>query len=65
MERYASSPSPDSIVSFRMLSVVTRYEHHVQEREDTDDVIEDLKSEDQVQDSITAYKPKRNLQKPA
>ena len=48
VETDASSPSPDSIVSFRMSSVVTQYEHHVQEREDTDDVIEDLKSEDQV-----------------
>jgi len=41
VERGASSPSPDSSVSFSMSSVVTLYEHHVQENEDTDDVIED------------------------
>ena len=45
MERYASSSSPDSSVSFRVSSVVTQYEHHVQgdieEVEDTEDVIEE------------------------
>ena len=41
VERDASSPSPDNIVSFRVSSIVTQYEHHVQVEEDTDNVIED------------------------
>jgi len=63
VERGASSPSPDSSVSFRMSSVVTLYEHHVQENEDTEDVIEDPEPEGQIQDYIVAHKSKRNIRK--
>ena len=41
MESDASSPYPDSIVSFGVPTVVTQFERHAQEKEDTDDVIED------------------------
>ena len=51
VESDASSPSPDSSVLFNVSFVVTQYEHHVQEEEDTDDVIEDSEPEGQVQDS--------------
>ena len=34
VKRDASSPSPDSFVSFRVLSVVTQHEHHLHEEED-------------------------------
>ena len=50
VETDASSPSLDSIVSFSVSPVVTQYEHHVQEKEDTDDVIED--SEPEVRSKI-------------
>ena len=64
MESDASPPSLDSFVSFKVSSVVTKYGHHVQEVEDTHDVIEDQEPEGQVKDSIVAHKPKRNMQKP-
>jgi len=60
VERDASSPSPDSSEP----SVVTQYEQQVQEEKETEDVIEDSEPEGQVQDSIAAHKPKRNIQKP-
>jgi len=60
VERDESSPSSNSTVSFKMSSVVTEYEHHVQE-EDIDDVIEDPEPEDKVHDSIATHKPKRNI----
>jgi len=41
VESDASSQSPDSNVSFRVSTIVTQYERHVQEEKDTDDVIED------------------------
>jgi len=61
VESDASSPSPDSIVSFGVPIIVTQFEHHVQEVEDTDDVIEnpDPEPEGQVPDSIAAHKPKK------
>ena len=65
MERDASLPSLDSPVSFRLSSVMTQYEHHVQEEEDIEDEIEDLEPEGQVQDSIAAHKPKKNILKSA
>ena len=43
------------LLSFRMPTVVTQYEHHVQEEKDTDDVIEDPEPKVQVPDSIAAY----------
>ena len=46
---------------FRVSSVVTEYEHHVQEEEYTDDMIEDPEPEGQLPDSIAAHKPKRNI----
>jgi len=58
VEKNASSSSPDSTVSFRVLSIVAQYEHHVQEEEDTDDVIENPNVEGQVQDSIAVHSPK-------
>ena len=61
VESNASSPSPDSIVSFGVSTVVTLYKHHVQEDEDIDGVIEDPEAEGQVSDSIVAHKPKRNI----
>ena len=61
MESDASLPSPDSSVSFRVPSFVTQYEHHVQEEEDTEDVVEDQEPEGQVLDSIAAHKPKRTI----
>jgi len=65
VKRDASSPSPDSTVSFRVLIVVTQYEHHVQEEKDIDDVIKDPNPEGQVPDSIATRKPKRNIRKSA
>ena len=65
VESDASSPSSDSIVSFGVPTIVTQLERHVQEEEDTDDVIEGPEPEGQVQDSIAAHKPKRNIRKPA
>ena len=47
MESDTYPPSPDSSVSFRVPSIVTQSEHHVQEEEDTEDVIEDLEPESQ------------------
>jgi len=44
-------------------TVVTQYERHAQEEEDTDDVIKDLEAEGQIPDSIAAHKPKRNIRK--
>ena len=41
VKRDASSPSPDSFVSFRVSSIVTQYTHHVQKEKDTKDLIED------------------------
>jgi len=41
----ASSPSSDNIVSFRVPTVMTQFEHHVQGEEDIDDVIEDPEPE--------------------
>ena len=61
MESNASPSSPDSFVSFRVPSVVTQYEHRVQEEEDTEDVVEDNEPEGQVQDSIATHKPKRTI----
>jgi len=58
----ASPPSPDSSVLFRVSSVVTQYEHHVYEGEDTEDVIENQELWGQVQDSIAANKPKRKYE---
>ena len=58
VESDASSPFSDSTASFGMPTVVTQFEHHVQEEEDTDDVIEDPEPEGQVQDSIATQKPK-------
>ena len=48
VESDASPPSPDSFVSFRVPSVVTQYEHHVHEEEDTLDAIEDPEPEGPV-----------------
>ena len=48
-----------------MPTIVTQFEHHVQEEANTNDVIEDPKPEDQVPDSIAAHKPKRIYEKPA
>ena len=48
VENDASSPSPDSSVSFRVSSVVTQYRHHVQEEKDIEDLIEDLELEGKV-----------------
>ena len=45
MESDASPPSPDGSISFRVSYVVTQYEHHVQEKKDTKDVVEDLELE--------------------
>ena len=59
MKSDASPPSPGSSVSFRVSSVVTQYEHHAHEEEDTKNVIEDSEPKGQVHDSIGAYKPKR------
>jgi len=64
VESDASSPSPDSTISFRVPNVMTQYKRHVQEEEDTDDVIEDSELEGQVPDSMVAHKPKRNIRKP-
>jgi len=63
VESDTSSPSPDSTVSFKVLTILTHYERYVQEEEDTDDVIEDPEPEGQISDSIAAYKPKRNIRK--
>ena len=48
-----------------MPTVVTQFEHHVQEEEDIDDVIKDPEPEGQVPDSITAHNPKKNIRKSA
>jgi len=63
VESDASSPSPDSTVSSGVPTIMTQFEHHVQEKEDTNDVIEDPELKGQVPDSIAAHKPKRNIQK--
>jgi len=65
VESDACSPFLDNIVSLEVSTVVTQFERHVQEEEDTDDVIEDPKLEGQVPDSIAAHKPKRKIRKPA
>ena len=65
MESDASSPSPDSTVSFGVPTIVTQFKRHVQEEKDTDDVIEDLEQEGQVTDSTATHKPKRNIRKRA
>ena len=57
METDASSPSPDRIVSFGVPTVVTQFERHAQEKEDTDNVIEDSAPKGQVPDSIIVHKP--------
>ena len=59
VESDASSPSPDRTISFGVPTVVTQFERHVQEKEDTDDVIEDPEPEGQVSDSIATHKPKK------
>ena len=64
VESDAFSPSPDNTVSFRVPTVVTQFERHVQEEEDADDVIETSEPEGQVPDSIDAHKPKKNIRKP-
>ena len=51
-------------VSFGVPTIMTQFEHHVQE-EDTCDVIEDPEPEGQVPHSIVAHKPKRNIRNPA
>jgi len=63
VKRNASSLSPDSYVSFRVSFVMTQYEHHVQEVEDTEDVIEVSEPEGQVQGSIAAHKSKKKYTK--
>jgi len=45
VESNASSPSPDSSVLFRVSSVLTQYEHKVQEEKDTEDFIDDPEPE--------------------
>jgi len=59
VESDASSPSPNSTVSFGELTIVTQFEHHVQEEDDTDDVIDGPRPEGHVSDSIVAHKPKK------
>ena len=59
VESGASPLSPNSSVPFRVPYVVTQYEYYVHVEEDKEDVLEDPKSE--VQISIAAHKPKRNI----
>ena len=59
VESDTSSPSPDSTVSFKVLTVLTHYERYVQEEEDTDDVIEDPDPDGQIPNSIATHKPKK------
>jgi len=61
VENDASPPSPDSSVSFKVPSFVRQYEHQLHEEEDTEDV---GSGTSQVQDFITAHKPKRTIQNP-
>ena len=65
MESDAFPPSPDNFVSFRVPSVMKKYEHHVHEKKETEDVIENPELGGQVLDFITAYKLKRNIRKPS
>ena len=61
--QWCISTSSDIFVSFMVSSVVTQYEYKVQEEENTEDVIKNPEPKGQIQDSIAAHKPKRNIQK--